>query len=67
MTLIKSDAVSNPANVEVCEFHSGAETMSTLEIEVCGWVLFCIRQCNAFLTRRLVSKRINRKLTGRAS
>lgn len=37
MTLMKSEAVSNPANVEVCEFHSGAETMSILEIEVL-WV-----------------------------
>jgi len=31
MTLIKSDAVSSPANVEVCEFHRGAETISILE------------------------------------
>ena len=30
-------------------------------------LLFCIRQCRAFLTRRFVSKRINRKLTGSAS
>jgi hypothetical protein len=33
MTLIKSDAVSNPANVEVCVFQRGAETMSVLEFE----------------------------------
>ena len=28
MTLMKSDAVSRPANVEVLVFHRGAETMS---------------------------------------
>jgi hypothetical protein len=29
MTLIKSEAVRRPANVDSSEFHSGAETMST--------------------------------------
>lgn len=79
MTLMKSEAVSNPANVEVWEFHSGADTMSIYIIsshssfffKKSGWgvgsILFCIRQCRAFLTSRFVSKRINRKLTGRAS
>jgi hypothetical protein len=32
MTLMKSEAVNRPANVEVWVFHSGAETMSTLEM-----------------------------------
>ena len=30
MTLMKSDAVSRPANVDVCVFHNGAETISEL-------------------------------------
>ena len=39
MTLMKSDAVSRPANVEVFVFQSGAETMSTYQPTISGGIV----------------------------
>ena len=42
MTLMKSEAVSNPANVDVWEFHKGAETISRKLALSYGWVYYFV-------------------------